>query len=499
MTESLTGTFREHGPTMRFGGDEARRASRTASWVAGLGRTVGLMAALLALSLAAAQGYGGSYVLPTDSGDITLLLQQQGNAVQGEMRLDGFTYQVEGEVDDVGIYGYIWSGQEELYFEAELQGDGLYMIMAMVDPATGEPDPATAGEYLFQRAAGGGAPTGGAPGGGIGGTPGGTGAGGAGAPANRGAKVPPGNAPPSTAGAAPAQPAAATSQPPEMQLAQVGQVYQAGTRVGSAGAGASFVVPASYYAGYHPGENAFLIMSDSQPGLVIVSALSRMSVDDAVAQLGGAFESDGTTLYPQGQPQRQGNVVRARYSVVTGQGQGAAYLVGVAGDGGNVLVLAALGAGHEAGVLETLVEGIVASALLTTPTRTSADTAAANLAGAQFRVADSTTSNGFDDSAFSSSSTELDLCRDGSYRYRYHYAFNATVQGAGGAGGVTASDRDLREDFGSWQMESGLLGPVVVLASGQGGDRTYLPLLESGGTLYVDGMPVTVGASPNCG
>src|SRR5690606_15729607 len=72
--------------------------------VAKLGRAMGLLATLLIAGLAAAQGFSGSYVLPTDSGEITLQLQQQGGSVLGEMRLDGFTYQVEGEVDGVGLF-----------------------------------------------------------------------------------------------------------------------------------------------------------------------------------------------------------------------------------------------------------------------------------------------------------------------------------------------------------------------------------------------------------
>ncbi len=445
--------------------------------------------ALLLLAATAAAQYAGSYVLPTDDGTVTLLLEQQDSYVQGELDMYGSRFAVNGEIDDSGLYGTIGSGADELYFEAELVAEGLYLIAAALDPATGRPDPATAGEYLFQRAA----PVAevGAPG---------TGA------ATRGGKLPPTSAPagpgaPATTGAqagtGASSPAGASAQPADMQPAQLERRYEGGTRIGSHDAGVSFVVPQGYYAGYHAGENAFMVVSDSQPGLVVVEALSHLPLDEALAQLGTAFASGDTTLYPQGQPQVADGVARARYSVVTPQGQLALYLMGVAGPSANVLIVGGLGAPHESGAVEALVEAIAGSTVMTPPTRASAQNAAAQLAGARLGRSSSTSSSSTNDSHFSSSSTSLDLCANGGYAFVHRSQVSASVTGVGG-GGVDASSSDMEEDQGSWSVESGLLGPVVVLRSAQGGAPTFLGLLEASGTLYVDGQPVRVAQSSNC-
>src|SRR5690554_3679338 len=114
-----------------------------------------LLTALCWLVPAAAQdadSYAGTYVLHTGSGPIIFTFERAGTSLVGRLVLDGQPYELEGELDAEGAYGTIWTGQESLYFEAELRGQNLYMIMAQLDPVTGAPDPATAGEYLFERA-----------------------------------------------------------------------------------------------------------------------------------------------------------------------------------------------------------------------------------------------------------------------------------------------------------------------------------------------------------
>jgi|GEM_PF-1186840 len=431
---------------------------------------VPLLVALLTIGAAAAQPFAGTFRLPTDAGAaVTLVLEQQGAFVQGALDVDGARYQVEGEVDASGLYGYVYSAQEHLYFEAEPYGDGLYLIMASLDPRTGRPDPATAGEYLFERVAGAAAP--------------------AGAPVT---PAPAGTTAGTAAHAAPALPA-------DLQPAQMGRRYEAGSRVGSTSAGVSFVVPRDYYAGYLASENQFVIVSDTRPGLVVVRALTNMPLPEAVVQLSGAWQTSDTLLVPQGQTRVEGSVARASFAVSGPQGQGALHVVGVGGGAGNALLFGAFGAAHESEALLALAEELAASAVLSPPSREDARHAAAQLAGVQLSLGSSTSGGGYNDSHFSSSSTRLDLCSDGRYAYAYRSMTSVSVGDFGELGGVGASSSDSEEAYGRWSVESGLLGPVLVLRADDGSGDTYRDLHEVNGSLYLNTTPVNVGRSPNCG
>ncbi|MFA5594369.1 MAG: hypothetical protein WDA15_03700 [Trueperaceae bacterium] len=438
--------------------------------------------------------FTGSYVLDTESGPIKLTLQQAGELVTGTLELDGNAYDLNGQLDDLGIYGTVWTGQEMLYFEAELNGQDLYMIMAQVDRNTGAPDPATAGEYLFRRAQAAASPTPAAPA--IPGrrlTPPAT--------TQPPATQPPSAQPPVTQppGGAPSSGQLATfGPPPGMLPAQVGRRYEAGSVVGSADAGVAFMVPPGFYAGYHPQENVFMVISDTQPGLVIVEALSDLDLQSALQQLSQSFASGDATVYPQGQPTVTGNVARASYTVLSGNGALPLYVMGVAGGANNVLIVAGLGAPTEDAVVRDLVERVAASTTTFEPTRASANSAAAQLAGAELRDSASS-SNADPNSGFvDQRSVELHLCPNGSYAYAASSQFSVSVYGDAG-GGMTGRSDSSEEDYGQWSMVSGLLGPVVVLRSSQGGGDTYLPLLQADGALYVDGLAVSVGRSGRCG
>lgn len=437
-----------------------------------------------------AEAYAGTYVLHTNSGPITLTLELAGASLVGQLVLDGQRYELEGDLDSEGVYGVIWTGQESLYFEADLMGQNLYMIMAQLDPFTGAPDPATAGEYLFLR-------TGSAPPAGTAGA----------APPRRGAGIQPSApdaAPPSGATAPPtppesALPSAMSAGPPAgMRTAQVGQRYESGSLVGSADAGVAFTVPPDYYAGYHPQEHMFMIVSDTRPGLLAVEALSHMDLRSAVTQLGRSFQSGETTLLPQGEPDIRGNVARANFTVHSANGTLALYVMGVAGDHDNVLIVAGLGAPQERSEVTNLVEQVAASAALFAPTEVSGSTAAGRLAGAQLYRSSSHSEADSNSGVIDDSSTELHLCADGSYAYASRSHFSVSVYGMAG-GGATGSNSSSEEDQGSWTMASGLLGPVLVLRSDWGDEATFLSLLEAQGTLYVEGLPVMVSSSPRCG
>lgn len=277
------------------------------------------------------------------------------------------------------------------------------------------------------------------------------------------------------------------------QLAQPGRRYEAGTRIDAPWAGVSFTVPDGYYAGYAPDLSAFLVVSDTLPGLIMIDALSQLPLDNGLSALMSTFQTDQLTLIPQGQPRLEGDTVRALFTAQTRTDQGTAYLMGRAGPARNALMAAAIGATSEQQQLQGLLEGMMASALLTDPDPTAAGQWRQRLAGAQLGISSSSGSGGYDGSSvYSSSRTTLDLCSDGSYAYHYSYFLSASVPGMG------ASDRDRDEDQGRWQVVFGLLGPYLALDSYSTGQRSHIALLEADGSLHLDGTRVRTERSGLC-
>lgn len=241
-----------------------------------------------------------------------------------------------------------------------------------------------------------------------------------------------------------------------------------------------------------------MVISDSQPGLVVVEALSDLDLQSAVAQLSRAFQSGDAAVQPDGQPNVAGNVARAAFTVFSSNGAMPLYVMGVAGSANNVLIVAGLGAPQEQAQVRELVERIAASASVFQPSRASATTAAGQLAGAQLFSGSSSSSTDANSGVIDNSSIELHLCPSGEYAYASSSRFNVSVYGTDG-GSVTGSNSSSEEDYGQWSMVSGLLGPVIVLRSYQGGDDTFLAVLQAGGMLYVDGLAVQVNRSARCG
>src|SRR5690606_23364733 len=67
-----------------------------------------VLIALAVLATAGAQAtpqFAGTFTLDTDSGPITLTLEQDHDLVTGALELGGNVYTLEGQVDDVGMYG----------------------------------------------------------------------------------------------------------------------------------------------------------------------------------------------------------------------------------------------------------------------------------------------------------------------------------------------------------------------------------------------------------
>jgi hypothetical protein len=129
-------------------------------------------ALLLPSSALAQQTFDGDFVYQSPQGPVTLSLQQQGSAVTGSMRgLDGSMFQLSGELFAQGARGQIVTGDGAGFFAVGFADNVLTLIVAEIDPATGQPDLANGWSLEFTSvASGGGGPFAGA----LGGRPGGT-------------------------------------------------------------------------------------------------------------------------------------------------------------------------------------------------------------------------------------------------------------------------------------------------------------------------------------
>jgi hypothetical protein len=124
-----------------------------------LRRLIAFACALLALFVLAfsahAQPLAGAFVHATPQGAVTLSLRQQGNAVTGTMKsFDGTDFRLDGTMRERAAEGRIQTGGETGYFAARFVDGRLKLVVAELDPATGQPDMARAWNLDFSRAGG---------------------------------------------------------------------------------------------------------------------------------------------------------------------------------------------------------------------------------------------------------------------------------------------------------------------------------------------------------
>jgi hypothetical protein len=115
-----------------------------------------LLCALLLLPGAAfgQQSFAGSYVYQSPQGPVRLVLQQQGNAVTGTLRgADGGSFQLQGSLYEQGATGRIRIGEGVGFFAVGFVDHQLKLIVAEIDPATGQPDLGNGWNLDFTRVA----------------------------------------------------------------------------------------------------------------------------------------------------------------------------------------------------------------------------------------------------------------------------------------------------------------------------------------------------------
>jgi hypothetical protein len=116
-----------------------------------------VLATLLLLPGAALaqQSLAGSYLFQSPAGPVTLILEQQGSAVTGSMRgADGSMFQLQGGLEAQGATGSISTQGGSGFFAMGWVGGQLSMVVAEIDPMTGQPDLANGWSLDFTPAGG---------------------------------------------------------------------------------------------------------------------------------------------------------------------------------------------------------------------------------------------------------------------------------------------------------------------------------------------------------
>lgn len=119
-------------------------------------RLLVLLGVLLSLAAARAQGFSGTYTMATETGGVTLVLQQSAQGeVTGTLSGNGSSFALEGVLDDLDqsvAYGTVAGPEGVLAFEATLEQGGLYLVLVGLTPQ-GELDESNVSEFFFERAA----------------------------------------------------------------------------------------------------------------------------------------------------------------------------------------------------------------------------------------------------------------------------------------------------------------------------------------------------------
>lgn len=117
----------------------------------------GIIFGFLVLAVGLAQSFTGEYFLATDSGGLTLRLEQTTTGqVIGSLQGNNLSYSLEGQLDDVETdvaYGLMLTPDERFGFEAYLAEAQLYLYVFGVTE-TGEIDVDNASELIFSRQSG---------------------------------------------------------------------------------------------------------------------------------------------------------------------------------------------------------------------------------------------------------------------------------------------------------------------------------------------------------
>jgi hypothetical protein len=106
----------------------------------------------LMLGVAIAQSLGGTWTSKLPNGSVlTLVLQETDGQIQGTLTGNGVTLQLEGDSNGVSAEGTLSSQTEQAAFQLTLLSNTLTLVIADIDPNTGEANQSSAQTFQFSR------------------------------------------------------------------------------------------------------------------------------------------------------------------------------------------------------------------------------------------------------------------------------------------------------------------------------------------------------------
>ncbi len=111
-----------------------------------------LILTALLLGVAIAQGLSGTWTSTLQNGSVlTLVLQETDGQIQGTLTGNGVTLQLEGDSNGVSAEGTIGNQTEQAAFQLTLLNNTLTLVVADIDPNTGEANQSSAQTFQFSR------------------------------------------------------------------------------------------------------------------------------------------------------------------------------------------------------------------------------------------------------------------------------------------------------------------------------------------------------------
>jgi hypothetical protein len=264
-----------------------------------------------------------------------------------------------------------------------------------------------------------------------------------------------------------------------------GATYAAGTRVQSASAGLSFVVPRGWVGkfGQDAGNQVLVLGSHTIEGVGLAIVQAGRGAAEMLADLEGPQDlGAGVVLQPTGRPVTAGARTTARYEHATYVGRALA----LSGPSSNGVVFFFAGPRQHERLYMQLLDELAASTTFGPPRP--APVARPGeleqawtelLAGHMLRYFSSYGSGG--GGGGMSSSRVLHLCRDG----RFAYAGNSLVTMNVPGGSASSGGRDGAR--GRWQLESATRDTVVLVLVEDGGQQTRWHVRYDGSKTLVNG------------
>lgn len=263
---------------------------------------------------------------------------------------------------------------------------------------------------------------------------------------------------------------------------QPGQQYPAGTRVQFSVAKASFVIPNDWLGGLAPDGNAFMMGSNTKPGLLLATADLATSVEKLKKELSGPVPLDvQTVLTPKGPATVEGKTIRQTFTSQYGEQVFAGFAEAKVFPSGIGVGFFAVGPKAQAAYYKKLV-GQLSGSLREMKESEVAKASSGWVAKLKGRAL-----TYYKTSGTYTTKRHMSLCADGTFLYKDDESYGSSM------GGSNFSYVGAQGDSGRWKIAGSALQLVF-----DNGERSSYQLSNRNGSTFVDGEKWFVTNDPRC-